>query len=457
MNDINASTFDMGEKPVVIPIEAYVSADYARAEGDKLWPKVWQAACRVEEIPKIGDYVTYNILDESIIVVRTAIDKIQAFYNVCLHRGRRLTQGCGHTAQFYCRFHGWRWDLNGESAFVLAPEDWGGALNADNLRMKQVQCDSWGGWIWVNMDPGCEPLLDYLKPASPMLDPFELDKMRYRWRQWLYFPCNWKTAMEAFIESYHVAASHPQLLRGGPGARFWSRAQGRHAWHGSSGPRGGDSKPMMGLAEARGESGQEAPVAVANDLAMLWNTLNATTTETFVKAAKRLAQELPPGTSLAEVGGRLMAAAKQDDADRGVIWPEIDPAHMAAAGIDWHVFPNSIILPSITTALCYRARPNGYDPNSCIFEVCVLERFPDGEEPKTEWVYQADASAENWRLILSQDFQNMPEVQKGMKSRGFPGARPNPVEEIPVVHFHRNLAAYMGTGAPRPIWNRASG
>jgi hypothetical protein len=66
---------------------------------------------------------------------------------------------------------------------VLDREDWGGALAPENLRLKAVKCDTWGGWVWINMDPDCEPLLEYLKPASPMLDPFELDKMRYRWRQ----------------------------------------------------------------------------------------------------------------------------------------------------------------------------------------------------------------------------------------------------------------------------------
>jgi hypothetical protein len=113
-------------------------------------------------------------------------------------------------------------------------------------------------------------------------------------------------------------------------------------------------------------------------------------------------------------------------------------------GIDWHLFPNLIVLPSLTTALCYRARPNGTDPDSCIFEVMVLERFPEGEEPETEWVYEEDPTEEKWRLILAQDFSNMGEVQKGMKSRGFRGARMNPISELPVSHFFRKLAEYMG-------------
>lgn len=451
MDDLSNSTGDVGERPMLIPVEAYVSPDYARAEGDKLWPKVWQAACRVEEIPKVGDYVTYDILDESVIVVRTAADRIQAFYNVCLHRGRRLTSGCGHTAQFYCRFHGWRWDLDGENAFVLDREDWGDALTPENLRMKQVKCETWGGWVWINVDPDCEPLLEYLTPVSPMLDPFELEKMRYRWRQWLYFPCNWKVAVGAFIESYHLSASHPQLLRGGPGFRGWSRVQGRHSRQGQAGLRGETGEQRGSTASVRGRADLDPRVAVADDLTNVWDTLNAVTTETIVKAAQRLVDELPAGVSMQEVGAHLMAAAKRDDEARGVIWPEIDPAHMAEAAVIWHVFPNTVIIPSLTTALCYRVRPNGYDPDSCIFEAYVIERFPEGQAPRTEWVYEPETSEERWRLVLAQDFQNMPEMQKGMKSRGFPGARPSPVQELSVTHFNRTLAAYMGSGAPQPI------
>jgi hypothetical protein len=124
---------------------------------------------------------------------------------------------------------------------------------------------------------------------------------------------------------------------------------------------------------------------------------------------------------------------------------------MMQTGIDWHVFPNTIILPGITFALCYRARPHGNNPDSCIFEVYVIERFPEGEEPETQWVHEPDATEEKWLKILSQDFQNMPKVQQGMKSRGFPGTRPSPVQEVAVIHFHETLARYMGVGAPVPM------
>ncbi len=102
-------------EPVTIGAEAYISEEYARRERDKLWRKVWQQVGRVEEIPEVGNYLTYDILDDSIVVVRTAPDKISAYYNVCPHRGRRLVDtpkggrnACGKKRQFICGFHGLR-------------------------------------------------------------------------------------------------------------------------------------------------------------------------------------------------------------------------------------------------------------------------------------------------------------------------------------------------------------
>jgi hypothetical protein len=103
------------------------------------------------------------------------------------------------------------------------------------------------------------------------------------------------------------------------------------------------------------------------------------------------------------------------------------------------------ILQGITFALCYRARPYGGDPNKCIFESYALERYPEGQEPKTEWVY-AEPTAEKWGKVLAQDFSNMAAVQRGQHSRGFRGPLPNPHQERKVTNFHRNLAHYMRTG-----------
>src|ERR1700757_2186839 len=198
-------------QPLTVPVEAYISPDYARAEKEKLWMKVWQVAGRLEDLPNVGDYITYEIADQSILIVRTEPETVQAYYNVCMHRGRRLVDkapgakmACGHATQFRCGFHGWRWNTKGENIFVLEKNEWQGALTEENLHLRTVKSGTWGGWVWVNLDPDAEPLMDYLEPAASMLAPYQLENMRYRWRRWLIADCNWKVAMEAFCEIYHL-------------------------------------------------------------------------------------------------------------------------------------------------------------------------------------------------------------------------------------------------------------
>src|ERR1700761_6280047 len=135
----------------IIQKESYYKPSYIVLEKERLWPRVWQMACRVEEIPRIGDYVTYDIADESFIVVRTAIDRISCYYNVCQHRGRRLTDGCGHTVKLQCKFHGWQWNLDGTNARVVDKSDWDGALDEVDLSLRAAKADTWGGWVFINM------------------------------------------------------------------------------------------------------------------------------------------------------------------------------------------------------------------------------------------------------------------------------------------------------------------
>lgn len=430
--------------------EAYLSPDFARAESDRLWAKVWQHACRLEEIPEVGDYVTYEILDDSVLIVRTAPDEVKAYHNVCMHRGRRLVdQDCGHAQQFRCQFHGWRWNLDGENAHVVERADWDGALRSERIRLGEVRHDLWGGWVWINLDPHCTPLLEYLDTVAPMLDPFEFEKMRYRWRQWCYFDCNWKVAIEAFIETYHVEGTHPQLLRY---ADFytWSRSAGLHSVHGFA-ERQHDPEIAANNTIIRAGKGDDPRVTTMEMQREILETVNASTTQTLVDAAARLVAELPEGTPAGEVMAHFIESAKRDDAARGVVWPEIDPEHYGQTGINWHVFPNMSLQHGYTFVLCYRVRPApGNDPNRCIFETAVLERFPEGQEPETEWV-QAAPTQENWRLVLAQDFSNMRQVQRGMKSRGFRGTLPNPKQEEPVVNFHRNLATMVGGDTPKAL------
>jgi phenylpropionate dioxygenase-like ring-hydroxylating dioxygenase large terminal subunit len=452
---VNVKAEELSEA-LTFPVEAHTSQEYARAEGDKLWSKVWLHAGRVEEIPGVGDYVTFDIGDDSIVIVRSAPDTIKAYHNVCSHRGRQLVDTppgahCAHGRKkmFVCGFHGWRYDLDGKCTFKLDEPDWKGALTEERTRLNEVKVDTWGGWIFINMDPNCVPLRQYLEPAASILDPFEFAKMRYKWRQWVIFDCNWKTAIEAFMEPYHVEGTHTQLLKYGQYYAY-SKAHGLHAVSGFD-ERDPELKMKQSSTITRAGKGKDPRVSTYELQNEIYTTVNnASTTETLVNAAKRLVDELPEGTPAGEVIKHWLASARADDAARGVVWPTITPEQMSEAGLAWSIFPNMAILQGITFALCYRVRPYGDNPHKCIFESYALERYPEGGEPKTEWVY-ADPTPDKWGFVLSQDFSNMGAVQKGMRSRGFRGTLPNPHQERKVTNFHRNLAEYMGTGAPRVL------
>jgi phenylpropionate dioxygenase-like ring-hydroxylating dioxygenase large terminal subunit len=447
---------DLSE-PLTFPVDAYICSEYAREEADKLWAKVWQHAGRVEEIPEVGSFITYEICHDSILIVRTSPDTIKAYHNVCPHRGRRLVstpKGCNGVSgknekqQFYCNFHGWSFDIEGQNTNILDKDDWKGALSNERTCLTEVKVDTWGGWIWVNMDPDCVSLREYLEPAAGILDPFQFEKMRYRFRQWVVFDCNWKVALEAFMEPYHVAATHPQLTKYGD-FYAWSKAHGLHGNDGYDAPDQEDDSAATTTVHRTGK-GADAREMMAQMQKEFWETVGASTTQVLVDAAARLVDELPEGTPAAEVHHHWLESCKADYAAMGVDWPQISDEQMAEAGLAWHIFPNMGILQGPAFALYYRTRPYGTDPDKCIYEAVAIERYPEGKEPKTEWVH-AQATEENWRLVIAQDFSNMEMVQLGLKSRGFRGNLPNPHQEQKVTNLHRNLARYMGTGSPLPL------
>ena len=105
--------------PERIPARRYHDEQFYKLECERLWPHVWQMACRLEQIPEIGDYYEYSNLGKSVIVVRTK-EGVKAFHNVCRHRGVQLAQGHGNcrVKGFICPFHGWRWNAEGRNTFV---------------------------------------------------------------------------------------------------------------------------------------------------------------------------------------------------------------------------------------------------------------------------------------------------------------------------------------------------
>jgi phenylpropionate dioxygenase-like ring-hydroxylating dioxygenase large terminal subunit len=432
----------------LVPAEHYLSRDVVRLENEHLWPRVWQLACREEEIRNVGDFVTYDITDQSIIVVRQAPDLIRAYHNVCQHRGRRLTEGCGTAARFHCRYHGWQWNLDGRVIRVLDRDDWAGCghMGDEDLRMREVRVDSWAGFVFVNFDADAEPLAQYLAPVPGYTDCFEFEKMRYRWYKSVRLPCNWKVAIEAFNEGYHVAGTHPQLLDTQGDDVTRSFTFGRHGMFGYPAPA-----RLPGAPSPR--TGRPVPADVRPGIVKFFqdleDQLKAIITARDNEAAKRILTECSPEMSHLELLQKVGQFQYEAAVASGAGWPNITADQIYKAGTDWHVFPNMVFLMSPDGMLFYRARPDGDDPDSCFFDICSIARYAPGAEPRLERElyhgvddWKRD-TVKNFGLILSQDFSNMHEVQRGMKSKGFAGARPNPLQESAIANFHRYLRHYL--------------
>src|SRR5450756_2436426 len=144
-----------------VPKERYTSRVFVDLEMERLWSRVWQIACREEEIAQPGDYLEYTIGDQSILVVRGDDGAIRAFFNHCLHRGTRLASGVGNftDGQIRCRYHAWQYALDGELVEVVDREEFVGL--PDGLRLGELRAECWGGFVFVNPDSAAEPLLEF--------------------------------------------------------------------------------------------------------------------------------------------------------------------------------------------------------------------------------------------------------------------------------------------------------
>src|ERR1700749_20060 len=127
------------ESPDRIPKQRYYDPDFYALEAELFWPRVWQMACRLEEIPKPGDFVEYEIPAQSIIVARLDADTVRAYHNACRHRGVKPVEGNGSLPgarrTFVCPFHGWCWGIDGCNTFVLRPE----AFPLENMSAHRMQ------------------------------------------------------------------------------------------------------------------------------------------------------------------------------------------------------------------------------------------------------------------------------------------------------------------------------
>jgi nitrite reductase/ring-hydroxylating ferredoxin subunit len=360
---------------------------------------------------------------------------VVAFHNTCLHRGTRLADGSGHLDEgcLRCRYHAWRYDLDGRLVEVVDRHEFGPI--PDGTCLSRVRVDRWGGFVWICFDPGGPSLAEYLDPLPALLAPYHLEQMRLRASLSTVLPANWKVVVDAFNEGYHVQGTHPQLLPWTDDVNLAYEALGRHAHYGRlpEARRALVPSPRLGLRPGDYDEGE----ILENFVAGLGGL--------FLEEERALVEQIraTEGADGETMLSRYQRGRRQLLAGRGVPVEAFSDDQLTSAD-DVLFFPNMVgpIYPG--SAIVFRVRPDGLDPDRALKDTWILEWPRPGEPPrKARRRFYADWTERDWGEITNQDYANMAHVQIGLKSRGGPGIRLNRRQEANVLHMHRTIDRYL--------------
>jgi phenylpropionate dioxygenase-like ring-hydroxylating dioxygenase large terminal subunit len=378
-------------------------------------------ACREEEIPSVGDHVVYEIAEDSLIVMRTAPGEIRAFHNVCLHRGRLLREEGGRVEELRCPFHGWTWNLDG--SLKRAPCRWDlPHVERAEYRLPEARVGTWGGFVFLNMDPAAEPLERFLGELPRHFERWPLEARTKEAHVAKRLPCNWKVAQEAFMEAYHVVATHPQLLPG-----IGDANSQYDAWGSFSRAITANMTPSPHLASAPSEQEMlDSLFTRSLDAEPLLRVPDGATARATLAA-----------------GARAQLAAAVEDAEA------LSDAELADS-FYYTLFPNFHPWGAYNR-IVYRFRPDGRDPDRCIMEVIYLAPFR-GERPKPAPIHWL-GEQEDWTAapelgfltrVFNQDTFNLGKVQRGLRAARHSHVTFARYQETKIRHFHALLERQLG-------------
>lgn len=207
--------FGLGTEPM--SYEDSISPEFWELERDAIFRRAWLNVGRVEQLPRNGSYFTKEIVAArtSVIVVRDQKGQVRAFHNVCRHRGNKLVwsdfpgeETSGMCRQFVCKYHGWRYGLEGELNFVQQEGEFFD-FDKSQFGLVPVHCDVWEGFVFVNLAESPEQSLhDYLGPMITALEGYPFDRLTERYYYRAEVKSNWKLYMDAFQEFYHAPVLH---------------------------------------------------------------------------------------------------------------------------------------------------------------------------------------------------------------------------------------------------------
>ena len=212
--------FDLATEPV--SYEDSISPEFYELERDAVFRRTWLNVGRVEQLPKNGSYFTKELdaARTSILVVRDMTGGVRAFHNMCRHRGNKLVwndfpreETSGSCRQFTCKYHGWRYGLEGDLNFVQQESEFFDLDKAD-FGLVAVTVDVWEGFIFVNLDPEAKPLKEYMGRLGAGLEGYPFEKMTQVHKYRAEIGANCKLFIDAFMEFYHAPVLHAKQATG---------------------------------------------------------------------------------------------------------------------------------------------------------------------------------------------------------------------------------------------------
>jgi nitrite reductase/ring-hydroxylating ferredoxin subunit len=426
--------------PERIPAARYYDPEFYRLECARLWPHAWQMACRLEQIPEVGDWVEYSNVGESVIVVRTK-EGVKAFHNACRHRGVPLAAAGDHgncrRQGFVCPFHGWHWNMDGKNTFVYGRHLFSEAqLHAADLALRPCRVELALGCAFINIDVHALSLREYIGPLLDRLEAHGASRLRSEWWYATVLPANWKTAMDAFMEGMHVMRTHPQLQAAVP--QLYNARYGF-----DTGGIGVPIDPKLGVRDNIKSQFRHMELLSEGMAGMLHAKEVAIARQLLdVELPDDPAQAVPMWFGI--VQGQIAAQLQA----RGEPVPDLNAVAVSdPVNAVEYLFPHYFLLPFFSSMSSYRVRPLG--PESCLFEIWSLTMFPEGKEPAPPMaptVLPYDSS--EFPPIPRQDYANIPRQQQGLHSAGFEFMRLAKDAEGLISNYQRIIDGYLTGAAP---------
>lgn len=195
-----------------VPVGRYVDPEFQKLEIKGMWRKSWLYALHTDELPEVGSYHLWTKTGVPIIITRSGENEFRAFYNACAHRGGPLVQeDKGQVKGFFCRYHGWTYNLEGDLKRIRDKRDFVDFDKSCN-NLTTVRCELFGNWIFINEDPDAKPLMESIAPFPDHWKTLAVDDICHIHTSTHEVDCNVKILLDAFMETYHLKSIHQNTV-----------------------------------------------------------------------------------------------------------------------------------------------------------------------------------------------------------------------------------------------------